>query len=202
MNVPRNHKRKILVVFVAAMVFGAFTAKAEQASTTLPKRDVIFVPTPFMVVEEMLKLAKVSADDIVYDLGCGDGRIVIEAAKTYGARGVGIDIDPKRIEEANERAQKEGVTDLVTFHLADLFETDFSEATVVTLYLLTALNERLRPKLWQELKLGARVVSHAFNMGDWMPDQVEIVVGRPVYFWTITEETKKKLLSEPALRHH
>jgi SAM-dependent methyltransferase len=194
--------RKLFAVLTAALVLGPWTAGAEQASTTQRKRDVIFVPTPAMVVDEMLKLAKVSADDIVYDLGCGDGRIVIAAAKTYGARGVGIDIDPKRIEEANERAQKEGVTDLVSFRLEDLFETDFSEATVVTLYLLTALNERLRPVLWRDLRVGTRVVSHAFNIGDWMPDQVEIVVGRPVYIWTITEETKKKLLSEPVPRNN
>jgi SAM-dependent methyltransferase len=191
--------RRLVAVFVAGLVLGSWAAEAEQTTTAKPKRDVIFVPTPPMVVNEMLRLAKVTADDVVYDLGCGDGRIVIAAAKTYGARGVGIDIDPKRIEEANEAAQREGVTDLVTFKRQDLFETDFSEATVVTLYLLTALNERLRPKLWQDLKIGTRVVSHAFNMGDWMPDQVEIVVGRPVYYWLITEETKKKLLSEPVL---
>jgi ribosomal protein L11 methylase PrmA len=150
-----------------------------------------------MVVDAMLEIAQVTSDDVVYDLGCGDGRIVVAAAKQYGARGVGIDIDPKRIEEANALAEKEGVTDLVTFRMADLFETDISEASVVALYLLTSLNERLRPRLWKQLKVGTRIVSHAFDMGDeWKPDKVVIATGRPVYFWTITKELKEGLEPE------
>jgi ribosomal protein L11 methylase PrmA len=149
-----------------------------------------------MVVDAMLEIAQVTADDVVYDLGCGDGRIVIAAAKQYGARGVGVDIDPKRIEEAKALAEKEGVTDRVSFRVEDLFETDISEASVVALYLLTSLNERLRPRLWEKLKVGTRVVSHAFDMGDWKPDKVVIATGRPVYFWTITRELKQNLEPE------
>jgi ribosomal protein L11 methylase PrmA len=144
----------------------------------------------------MLEMAKVSSKDVVYDLGCGDGRIVVAAAKSYGSRGVGIDIDPKRIAEARALAQAEGVTDLVSFRLEDLFEADIREATVVTLYLLTSLNERLRPKLWRDLKVGTRIVSHAFDMGTWKPEQAANVDGRNVYFWTITPELKERLVSE------
>jgi ribosomal protein L11 methylase PrmA len=130
----------------------------------------------------MLKLAQVTRDDIVYDLGCGDGRIVVTAAKEFGARGVGIDIDPDRIREANENAQRNGVTDKVRFIEKDLFEADFSEATVVTLYLLSSVNLRLRPKL-QALKKGTRIVSHQFDMGDWTPIKKETIGSRPVYLW-------------------
>jgi ribosomal protein L11 methylase PrmA len=121
----------------------------------------------------------------VYDLGCGDGRVVIEAAKRYGVRGVGIDIDPQRIAEANANARAAGVTHLVEFRLADLFETDLREATVVTLYLLPSLNVKLRPKLQKELRKGSRIVSHDFDMGDWKPLQTASVNGRNVYLWTI-----------------
>jgi ubiquinone/menaquinone biosynthesis C-methylase UbiE len=133
----------------------------------------------------MLKAAAVGRDDIVYDLGSGDGRIVITAAREFGARGVGIDIDPGAIWEARERAKDARVTDRVRFLNEDLFEVDFSEATVVTLYLLPALNLRLRPKLLAELKPGARVVSHAWDMGDWVPDRIVNVNGNRVYLWTV-----------------
>jgi predicted RNA methylase len=146
---------------------------------------VIFVPTPQEVVDAMLKLAKVTKNDVVYDLGSGDGRIPITAAKTYGARGVGIDIDPQRIKEATENLKNAGVGDRVKFLNQDLFTTDISEATVVTLYLLPRLNVKLRPKLLNELKDGTRIVSHAFDMGDWVPEQTIDVNGRKVYFWTI-----------------
>ncbi len=153
------------------------------------KPDVHYVPTPEEVVEEMLRLANVGKDDVVYDLGCGDGRIVITAAKKYGARGVGIDIDPERIKESNENARQAGVTDRVKFLQQDLFTTDFREATVVTLYLLPALNLKLRPKLLSELKPGTRIVSHAFDMGDWKPEKVVTVPGdehdRTVYYWVV-----------------
>ena len=129
----------------------------------------------------------------MYDLGCGDGRIVVTAAKKYGARGIGFDIDPQRIKEANENVASAGVGDKVEIRQADLFETDLSEANVVTLYLLSSLNLKLRPKLWKELKVGSRVVSHAFSMGDWEPEQTLDVNGRTVYFWTITEDLKKKI---------
>ena len=163
------------------------TPAALLAQTQAPARspDVIFVPTPQEVVDAMLKLANVKAGDVVYDLGCGDGRIVITAAQRYGVRGVGIDIDPQRIKEATANAQKAGVTDKVKFVQADLFETNISDANVVTLYLLPSLNLKLRPKLMRELRAGSRVVSHSFDMGDWKPDQEQSIEGRHVYLWTI-----------------
>jgi SAM-dependent methyltransferase len=165
------------------------TQTAPAADKPIKQPDVIFVPTPENVVDAMLKVAKVSKNDIVYDLGCGDGRIVIAAAKNYGAHGIGIDVDPQRIAEATKNAETAGVTDKVKFLQQDLFETDIHEATVVTLYLLPSLNQKLRPKLWKELKPGTRVVSHAFDMGDqWPPEQKLDVEGRNVYFWTVPKQ--------------
>lgn len=151
-------------------------------------QDVVYVPTSDTVVDAMLKLAKVDSNDLVYDLGSGDGRIVIAAAKKYGATGVGIDIDPERIAESNENAVQAGVTDKVKFIEADLFESDFSQATVVTLYLLSRLNERLKPMLLDQLKPGTKIVSHAFSMGDWEPEKTEMVDGTTIYLWTIPEK--------------
>jgi len=144
--------------------------------------DVYYVPTPEAVVMEMLQMAHVTPNDIVYDLGCGDGRIVITAAKVFGARGVGVDIDPVRIEESDENARKAGVTDRVKFIEQDLFKTDISEATVVSLYLYPELNLRLRPKLLRELKPGTRIVSHEFDMGDWKPDDGGTVRNVTLYY--------------------
>jgi len=145
-----------------------------------------YVRTPANVVSAMLKLAGVKASDIVYDLGCGDGRIVIAAAKDYGAHGVGIDIDPERIQEARENARKSGVEALVKFEVNDLFATDIRNATVVALYLLPDVNLRLRPKLLKELKPGTRIVSHDFHMGDWKPEKHEMVdAGSNIYLWRI-----------------
>lgn len=182
------------VVLAGLLVVGALSPSgaAAQQTGTLRRPDVIFVPTPPEVVDAMLKVAKVGPNDVVYDLGCGDGRIVVAAARDYGARGVGIDIDPERIKEAEANAQTNGVSQKVKFRLEDLFEANISEATVVTLYLLPSLNLKLRPKLWKELRVGTRVVSHAFDMGDWEPEQQLDVDGRTVYFWTITEEVKKR----------
>jgi SAM-dependent methyltransferase len=134
--------------------------------------DVRYVPTPDGVVMEMLQTARVTQNDIVYDLGCGDGRFVIAAAKIFGARGVGVDIDPFRIQESQENAREAGVTDRVRFIQQDLFQTDIGEATVVALYLSADLNLKLRPKLFQELKPGTRILSHEFSMGDWKPDYI------------------------------
>jgi len=161
--------------------------RAQSAVQEAPTRrpDVIFVPTPEEVVEAMLQVASVNKNDIVYDLGCGDGRIPVTAAKKYGARGVCIDIDPQRIKEANENVAKNGVGDRVRVMNADLFATDLSEATVVTLYLLPSLNVKLMPKLMKELRPGTRIVSHAFDMGDWKPEKEIDVNGRKVYYWTI-----------------
>ena len=147
--------------------------------------DVIFVPTDFQVVTAMLKLAEVTSKDLVYDLGCGDGRFVVTAARQFGARGVGIDIDPERIAEARALADRTQANDKVRFIQGDLFDTDISEATVVTLYLLTRLNLKLRPKLMKELKPGTRIVSHAFDMGDWKPEKTETVGGSTIYLWRI-----------------
>jgi predicted O-methyltransferase YrrM len=159
-------------------------AAAPQKELRAP--DVNFVPTPHDVVDAMLKVAKVGKGDVLYDLGSGDGRIPIAAAQKYGiARGVGIDINPERIKEANENLAKAGVGDRVRFINADLFESDLGEATVITLYLLPELNLKLLPKLLKEVRPGTRIVSHAFNMGNWKPEQALKVNGRDVYFWTI-----------------
>lgn len=148
--------------------------------------DVVFVPTPHEVVDEMLRVAGVGADDVLYDLGSGDGRIPITAAKRWGTRGVGIDIDPQRIREANQAAEAAGVTDKVEFIEGDLFEADLGDATVITLYLLPGLNLRLRPTLL-ELEPGTRIVSHNYHMGDWEPDRHTRVGNAEVYFWTVPE---------------
>ena len=163
-------------------------AGAQEVATATRRPDVIYVPTPEEVVDAMLQVAKVTKNDVVYDLGTGDGRIPVTAAKKYGARGVGIDIDPQRIKDATENVQKNGVGDRVRIIQGDLFETDISEATVVTLYLLPSLNQKLMPKLMKELKPGTRIVSHAFDMGDWKPEQELDVNGRKVYFWTIPKK--------------
>jgi len=154
--------------------------------------DVIFVPTPQEVVEDMLRLADVKKGDVLYDLGSGDGRIPITAARKYGVRGVGIDIDPDRITEAQDNARKAGVERQVEFRLGDIFAMDFRDASVVTLYLLPELNVKLRPRLLAELRPGTRIVSHQFDMGDWRPDKKLESNGRTVYFWTIPERKKQK----------
>jgi SAM-dependent methyltransferase len=148
--------------------------------------DVPFEPTPPYIVDEMLKLAGVRKGDVVYDLGCGDGRIVIGAAQRFGARGVGIDIDPQRIKESLGNARAAGVLDRVSFRNEDLFEADIAQATVVTLFLWPEVNLKLRPKLWRDLKPGTRVVSYYWDMGDWAPEkQVDVKNGHSVYLWTI-----------------
>jgi len=170
------------LAIVAALVAPAW---AQTPPAQLRSPDVIFVPTPQEVVDAMLKLAKVTKNDVVYDLGSGDGRVPITAARTYGARGVGIDIDPQRIKEATENLKAAGVGDRVRFLNQDLFTTNISEATVVTLYLLPSLNLKVLPKLNAELKPGTRVVSHAFDMGDIKPQETQNVNGRTIYLWTV-----------------
>jgi tRNA G37 N-methylase Trm5 len=160
-----------------------------SASTAQQRPEVPYVPTDDRVVAEMLAVANVGKDDVLYDLGSGDGRIVITAARKFGTRGIGVDIDPERVKEANENAAKAGVTDRVRFVQQDLFQTDIREATVVTLYLLPSVNMRLRPKLLSDLKPGTRVVSHNYDMGDWTPLKT-IVVNLPedthtVYYWIV-----------------
>ncbi len=147
--------------------------------------DVVYVATPAHLVDVLLEAAGVTAADVVYDLGCGDGRLVVAAAARFGARAVGIDIDPVRIAEAEENVREAGVGDRVTIRHADMFTCDLSEATVVTLYLLPSANLRLRPRLQRELRPGARVVSQLFDMDDWAPDHRLEVEGRIVNVWTI-----------------
>lgn len=193
-----SHSRRTLLGLGAAATGLTLLPAARllaQPAATAPALDVPYVPTPQAVVDRMLKLAKVGKNDVLFDLGCGDGRIVVTAAK-MGARCTGIDIDPERIAEAKENAKKAGVTDRVTFRQANLFDTDLSSASVVTLYLLPTINTRLRPQLWKQLKVGSRVVSHAFDMGaEWPPEKTETVDGRTIYYWTITEAQKKMVKS-------
>ena len=154
--------------------------------THLRPPDVKYVPTPQSVVDAMLRLAKVTSADVVYDLGSGDGRIPITAAKTYGARGVGIEIDPFVLREAFDNLKKAGVGDRVLFLNQDLFKADISEATVVTLFLMPKVNEQLIPKFKRELKPGTRIVSHRWDMGDaWPPEKTEDVDGLTIHLWTL-----------------
>jgi len=190
----RTRVRQLAVaVLAAAAVFTLVVVPAAKGQAVVQKAFpstnlAPFVPTPLDVVKRMLKLAGVTKRDIVYDLGCGDGRIVITAAAIYGARGVGFDIDPDRIKESQENAKKAGVEQLVTFKLQDALTADVSRATVVTLYLLSSSNARLRPLLTKQLKPGARIVSHAFDMGDWAPAKVErfddeMGISRTLFLW-------------------
>jgi precorrin-6B methylase 2 len=150
-------------------------------------QDVPYVPTTPEVVNAMLTLAEVNSDDVLYDLGCGDGRIVVAAARDFGAKGVGVDSNPVRIKESNQNAENNGVQDKVEFHEQNLFETDISEASVIAIYLLNSVNLKLRPKFLEELEPGTRVVSHAFDMDDWEPDAHREVDNRDVYLWIIPE---------------
>jgi SAM-dependent methyltransferase len=178
-------------------LLAAVLAGLATAQTPAPKRtpDVVYVPTTDAAVDAMLTLANVKKTDVVYDLGCGDGRIVITAAKKYGARGVGIDIDPVRIAEARENAKKAGVEHLVRFEENDLFLVDIKPATVVTLFLLPQLNLKLKPKLLSDLKPGTPIVSNTFDMGDWKAEKEVVVnpndqndysgLSKKVFRWTV-----------------
>jgi SAM-dependent methyltransferase len=152
--------------------------------------DVPYVPTPPEVVEAMLKLADVKSTDFVVDLGCGDGRIVVMAAEKFGAHARGVDLNPVRIQEAEANAKKAGVTERVKFVQGNLFDAEVKDASVVTLYLLPDVNLKLRPKLLKDLKVGTRIVSHSFDMGDWQPDKKIELGWRRVYLWTVTEQAK------------
>jgi SAM-dependent methyltransferase len=185
----RLTKKLCLLIVLLVLIVSLAPAQEKSQDKKLREPDVIYVPTPQQVVDEMLKLAGVKPGDIVYDLGCGDGRTVITAAKTYGVKAVGIDINPERIKESMDNAKQAGVTDKVAFRNEDLFEADIHEATVVTLYLLQSLNVKLRPKLWHDLKPGTRVVSHAFDMGDWKPEKETEVDGRRIFLWRIPAKT-------------
>ena len=172
----RFRLRFVLKVAVLCLVTSALAQRTP---------DVPFVASSTPVVSAMLKLAGVQASDVVYDLGSGDGRIVIAAAKEFGAHGVGIDIDPDLVRQARANAKQAGVENLVRFETGDLFEADIHEATVVTIYLMSGLNLRLRPKLLNDLKPGTRIISHSFSMGDWAPEKREYVDGSFIYRWTV-----------------
>jgi SAM-dependent methyltransferase len=177
-----------------------------MATQAQPKpRDVPYVPTNDAVVPAILRLANVTAEDVVYDLGCGDGRIVIAAAKRSGARGLGVDIDATRIEECRENARRAGVTDRVQFLHGSLFDVDLRPATVVALYLLPSLNIKLRPRLLSDLRPGARVISHHFDMADWQPDERVLAHHRDVYLWIVPAAVAgvwNCTVNDPAGRRH
>src|SRR5690606_5784752 len=174
------------ITVLYGMLMLAFMVPITMQAQQMIDKDVPYVPTKQEVVEAMLTLANVGPNDMLYDLGCGDGRIVVTAAKKFGAKAVGIDIDPERIQEARENAQKAAVENKVAFLQQDLFKADFSKASVVSLYLLPSVNMKLRPELLQ-LKPGTRVVSHAFDMGDWKPDKQMVVGNSTIYLWTVPD---------------
>jgi cyclopropane fatty-acyl-phospholipid synthase-like methyltransferase len=175
-------KLTLVSAVVACIATGAIAFAQRPAA---PSPDIHYVPTSNGVADAMLRLANTTAADVVYDLGSGDGRIVIAAAKKYGARGVGIEIDPELIKDAAKNAAKAGLADKVTFRQEDLFKADLSDATVVTLYLSNSINMRLRTILQRQLKPGARIVSHRFLMGDWKPEAERRLEGTSIYLWTI-----------------
>ncbi len=188
----------VLLLGTGLLLGNGCEAPADNASGPPPvemssEPDVPFVTSSREVVTRMLEIAEVKPGDVVYDLGSGDGRIVIAAARRYGARGIGIEIDPYRVYQAREKAERAGVTDRVTFREQDLFEADFSDATVVTLYLLPGINRKLRPLLFEQLEPGTRVVSHNFEMGGWAPDSTEQVGRSDVHRWTIPETVPDSL---------
>jgi SAM-dependent methyltransferase len=168
--------RHALILAFLAIAILPFAGRAEY---------VPYTPTPQALVDRMLELAQVTKDDFVIDLGCGDGRILVTAAERYGARGLGVDIDEQRLVEANENARKAGVADKVAFRNENLFDTDISKASVLALYLSLAIDIELRPRILKTMKPGARVLSHHFNMGDWLPDKWEQVDGRMLYYWVV-----------------
>jgi SAM-dependent methyltransferase len=175
----------ILALFFGIGLAGIIAAQYEEGG------DVPYVPTPPEVVEAMLKLGEVKNTDFIVDLGCGDGRIVVMAAEKFGAQGRGVDLNPERIKEAEANAVKAAVTSRVKFVRGNLFEAEIKDASVVTLYLLPDVNLKLRPKLLSDLKVGTRIVSHSFDMGDWPPEKKIEMGWRRIFLWTVTEEAKK-----------
>jgi trans-aconitate methyltransferase len=185
---PSTPSRRALMKLLAGGALSIGTASIARevfAQAAPPTLDVPYVPTPQDVVDKMLELAQIKPTDFLIDLGCGDGRIPITAAKKFGIKAYGVDIDPKRIEEANANAKEAGVADKVAFEVKNLFDTKIADASVLTLYLLPRINMELRPRILSELKPGTRVVSHAFDMGDWAPEITDKVEHRTVYKWTV-----------------
>lgn len=189
----RTLLNSVLALLMLTAALQPSLCKAEEASAyltvqieTQPALDVPYVPTPHEVVAKMLSIAGVNSKDILYDLGCGDGRVVVTAAKElHVRRAVGFDIDPRRIQESNENAQKAGVSGQVAFYQKDLYNVDYREATVMTLYLLPSVNLKLRPRLLSDLKPGSRIVSHDFDMGDWRPDRQATLGEHTIFFWIV-----------------
>jgi hypothetical protein len=169
-----------ILVPIAAAVLGATAVTAQP-----PRLDVPYVPTPQEVVDRMLQLGRVRAGEFHIDLGSGDGRIAVTSAAKHGARSLGVDLNPVRLEEARANAKKAGVSDRARFEQRNLFETDIARADIVTMYLLPSVNLQLRPKILSDMWPGTRIVSHAFDMGDWQPDHKESVIGRTVYLWVV-----------------
>lgn len=185
-----NKKSRLALIFIIFGLFSTFImGNSLQLDLWNENLDVPYVPTPLPVVQEMLRLADLKKEDIVYDLGCGDGRILIEAASQYGVKGYGVDIDAERIKESRKNAKAAGVDHLVEFYEQDLFQTDIRDASVVMLYLLSSVNLELRPKLLKELRPGTKVISHDFDMNEWLPDKTATVSVRGdthrVYYWVI-----------------
>jgi hypothetical protein len=197
----RIHRLSVLAA-ASLLLLPAIGASAIEPSfaptqaITPESLDVPYVPTPQSVVDKMLDIAKVTGEDYLIDLGSGDGRIPIAAAKRFGTKGMGVEIDPVRVQEAKTNAVNARVADKVEFKKQDLFETDLSQATVLTLYLLPRVNLQLRPRLLNKLKPGTRVVSHSFDMGDWKPDQKIVVDGRTIYLWIVPERGKYPTVSQ------
>ncbi len=186
-----SNRRLMLLSLPLSAAAVLAVVQLQTAHTQPPQLDVPYVPTPEPVVEKMLEVANVGPRDVVYDLGSGDGRIVILAARR-GARAVGVDLDPQRVREARANARRAGVQDRVEFRQGDLFDVDLSRATVVTLYLLPGVNLKLKPKLLRELEPGTRIVSHSFDMGDWKPAKTVDVDGRKVHLWIVPERERGK----------
>jgi SAM-dependent methyltransferase len=202
----------LLLITVVGTVFGCvgctlernFEAEAQAPASVIQaqrrRADVPYVPTPQRLVEAMLELAQITSNDVVYDLGSGDGRIPITAVNKYNARrAVGVEINPRLVQESRANAQKAGVSDRVEFRQQDLFQTDLGDATVVTLYLLPNVNLRLRPKLLKELKPGTRIVSHSFDMGEWKPQRAVRRNGRTLYLWVVPKQIPRNLTSQPEI---
>jgi precorrin-6B methylase 2 len=195
----------LLFALLALVSAGWFVSGSAQLGTTSDavlaqaqqpgfesKKIVPFVPTPQEVVEGMLELAQAKKGDVVYDLGSGDGRIVITAAKKYEARAVGFEIDPELIRRSRESIRREGLEKLAEIREQDILTVDLSQANVLTMYLLPSVNLKLRPKILSEMAPGSRVVSHAFDMGDWKPDKIVQIDGRDVYYWTVPQRSSLK----------
>jgi cyclopropane fatty-acyl-phospholipid synthase-like methyltransferase len=185
-------KPTLVLICALAMLFLAAPVQAQEDWGYGEGLSVPYVPTPQGVVRGMLQIAKVTKNDFVIDLGCGDGRIVVMAASEFGAKALGYDLDPQRIEEATANAAAAKVSDRAKFIQKDLFEAEIKDATVVTLYLLPSVNEKLMPRLLGELKPGTRIVSHSFRMGDWRPDETSDVEGRTVYLWIVPAKPAAK----------